>query len=111
MATDLTKVQAVLLHVIRTFWAEKGYPPAQRELGRLMAKPLGSIQSGLERLERKGYVTWNRGIPRSLRLTTRGQLVQPSPNGVGLSTPQNTPKLAAPLGVRPSLQGKANDGL
>lgn len=114
MATELTKVQAALLHVIRTFWAEKGYPPAQRELGRLMAKSLCSIQSGLERLARKGYVTWDRGVSRSLRVAgceaSAGQAVVG-----GEPIDQRAPGPPRPIGRKGSVHGElltseADDG-
>lgn len=70
----LTQPQAALLHVIQTFWQEHGYPPAHRQLARLMGKQHRAIQEVLERLVRKGYVTYDRGVSRSLRLTRLGRI-------------------------------------
>lgn len=87
--SDLTNRQAALLHVIQTFLNEKGYPPAQRQLARLLGKQLRSIQELLERLQRKGYVKYDRGVTRSLRLI-RCRLRHPSSNGDGKKPQKKT---------------------
>lgn len=95
---DLTESQAALLQTIQQFLKAKRYPPAQRQLARIMGKQLRSIQEVLERLERKGYVKYDRGVTRSLRVTRRLRPCPPAltgPNGNG-QIPQ-TPEPREPV--------------
>ncbi|MBI3292205.1 MAG: hypothetical protein HYZ73_05295 [Elusimicrobia bacterium] len=94
MAMTLTKVEAALLQLIQTFRQEHGYSPTHRQLAHVMRQRHWSIQTTLERLARKGYVTWDRGVSRSLRVLPRDQSGQPSFNGSDLPAQQNTPELA-----------------
>lgn len=68
MAKSLSHQQALALHVIRTYIAQKGFPPTVREIGERMGLSAAStVHSHLIRLEEKGYITRGDGA-RMIRI-------------------------------------------
>lgn len=65
----LTPRQQEVLSFIRQYIAEHKYPPNVRDIGDHFgfASPSG-VQSALKALRKKGYVTWEPGKNRTLRL-------------------------------------------
>lgn len=74
---ELTGPQRRVLELIETLLHERGMPPTQRELAERYGCHYRSLQRHLERLRRKGRVTWEEGVPRSLRI-----LQPPAPGSV-----------------------------
>ncbi len=62
-----TERQQRILDVIRTFSAERGYPPSVREIGELVGLSSSStVQSHLKTLERRGLIKRDPTKPRAL---------------------------------------------
>lgn len=65
----ITGKQQIILDFISHFVIENGYPPAYREIGKAMnISSSSTIQNHLNALRKKGYVTWEEGCPRTLRI-------------------------------------------
>ena len=65
----LTDRQAEILELIRAFWSGQGYPPTVRELQELTGiKSPNGMQNHLIALRRKGWITWEDGKSRTIRL-------------------------------------------
>jgi len=59
----------VMLKTIKEYLEEHGYPPTVREVGTLIGlKSVATVQKHLYILEREGYITRERTIPRSIRI-------------------------------------------
>lgn len=66
---DLTKRQNEMLLSIVDYIKCNGYPPTFREIGkRVNLASSSTVQSHLEKLKTKGYITWEPGQPRTLRI-------------------------------------------
>ena len=66
---DLTEQQANVRHLIKTYLAKQGYAPSIRELQKqLNFKSPHGVICHLTALEKKGYLTRNRYVARSLRI-------------------------------------------
>jgi len=65
----LTKRQRQVVDAIRMMTRQHGYPPTIREIEQAfgMRSP-NSVKAHLNPLRRKGWVTWNDGQARTLRL-------------------------------------------
>lgn len=58
-----------IMEVIHQYKEEYSYPPTVREIGNLVGlKSSSSVQEHLYFLEREGYITRERTIPRSIRI-------------------------------------------
>lgn len=70
MATDL---QRCVLDFIKDYTAEEGYAPTVRDVMQAMewSSP-STAHEILERLKRRGLVTWKPGSPRTLRVLEGG---------------------------------------
>ncbi len=67
MERNPTERQQRILDVIRTFTAERGYPPSVREIGELVGLSSSStVQSHLKTLERRGLIKRDPTKPRAL---------------------------------------------
>jgi SOS-response transcriptional repressor LexA len=65
----LTKKQSKMLEAINAYINRKGYAPSYRELATIVNLLSASTVKGhLERLKEKGYITWESGQPRTLRV-------------------------------------------
>lgn len=63
-----------LLPLIRTFRALHGFSPTNRELMmRLGLRSVSTVNHDLSLLRDQGYVIWESGQPRTLRLTEKGE--------------------------------------
>lgn len=65
----LTKRQNDVLLSIVDYIKTNGYPPSFREIGKQVNLASSStVQNHLEQLKIKGFVTWEPGQPRTLRI-------------------------------------------
>lgn len=69
MNYELTKKQKNLLEIITSYIDDNKIAPTTRELGEITGlKSTSTIHGYLERLKAKGYITWQEGFPRTLRV-------------------------------------------
>lgn len=73
-ATKITTKQLAVLAAIERLTTAKGFPPSLRELAAAVGigSPAG-VACHLTPLQQKGYVTWEQGKERTLRLTCAAQ--------------------------------------
>ncbi len=70
MEKPATERQRSILSVIRSFTAERGYPPSVREIGELVGLSSSStIHAHLKALERRGLLSRDATKPRAMRST------------------------------------------
>lgn len=63
----LTERQQQILNAITSYINEKGYPPTVRELADMVGiKSSSTLHGHLQRLEKKGYITKEKGKPRTI---------------------------------------------
>ncbi|ADQ06151.1 transcriptional repressor, LexA family [Caldicellulosiruptor hydrothermalis 108] len=63
----LTERQQQILYAITSYINEKGYPPTVRELADMVGiKSSSTLHGHLKRLEKKGYITKEKGKPRTI---------------------------------------------
>ncbi|WNV80945.1 transcriptional regulator [Bacillus atrophaeus] len=68
----ITERQFETLQVIEKYIKEKGFAPTYRELMNLLGVTSPSTVKGLlDALKRKEYVTWEVGLPRTLKIIHR----------------------------------------
>lgn len=66
---NLTKRQEDALHAISNFLNQYGVAPTHRELmEELGLRSTSSVKGLLDRLREKNYVTWQEGLPRTIKL-------------------------------------------
>lgn len=66
---DLTDKQKECLIIINLLTKEKGYSPTVREIGREMGNSSSATTfTHLKELRRKGYITWEEGQNRTIRV-------------------------------------------
>ena len=64
-----TKRQQEVLEAITKYIVMNGYPPSIRDLGEEVGlKSASTVSFMLTKLKEKGYVTWEEGKPRTLRV-------------------------------------------
>lgn len=69
MHKGITKRQKEVLEIINEHVIEKGYPPSYREIAfRMNISSSATIQGFLNSLKLKGFVTWEPGQPRTLKV-------------------------------------------
>ncbi|HUS38945.1 MAG TPA: hypothetical protein VMX74_05820 [Pirellulales bacterium] len=74
MDKSLTPRQAEILDAIRRWFSRKRYAPTLRELCSFVGGlTINAMAGHLDRLREKGYVTWEPGLARTLRLTAAGR--------------------------------------
>ena len=66
---NLPPRQREVLRFVREYWAEKGYGPSIRDVARWLGVNVHAAVSHRDALGRKGLMTWDANIARSLRLT------------------------------------------
>jgi len=64
--SGLTKRQEQVLHVVKTYILSNLYPPTIQEVSDQLSITKKGIVDHLQALERKGYLTWDRGKSRSI---------------------------------------------
>ncbi|MCK6259501.1 transcriptional regulator [Fictibacillus sp. KIGAM418] len=68
----LTPRQQIILEAIKLFVAKHHYSPTVREIGDIVGSTSSITVAGyLERLKKKGLVTWEEGRPRSLKIIVK----------------------------------------
>jgi repressor LexA len=68
MEPELTPRQKQILDFITGFREKQGYFPSLREIGAHFRLSLGTVQTHLEYLKRKGALSWEKGKTRALKL-------------------------------------------
>jgi len=68
MDVNLTERQQEILNFIRTFHAENDYFPSLREIAANFDISLGTVQTHMDYLKRKGALSWDKGKPRALTI-------------------------------------------
>lgn len=69
MTLGVTKRQAEMLKIIRTYIDEHGYSPSYVELADAMnIKSLGNIHDKVKALQERGHLEYRPGAPRSITL-------------------------------------------
>lgn len=74
MDLDLTERQREVLGYIISFNEENGYFPSLREIGSHFGLSLGTVQTHLDTLKRKGALDWDKGKTRALRLAPESRM-------------------------------------
>lgn len=66
---QLTESQEKVYEVIKDFINKKGYSPTIREIGDMIGlRSPGTIYVHLERIKEKGYITYEKGKNRTIRI-------------------------------------------
>lgn len=68
MTLKITPAQEKILEIVARFIAAKGYPPSRRQIASDLGCAVANVQGQLESLRAKGYVDWDDGVARSLRV-------------------------------------------
>ncbi|UAT31989.1 transcriptional regulator [Bacillus badius] len=69
---NLTEKQQRVLITVSNYVNENGYPPSRRELGDILnLRSSSTVKGYLDKLKKEGYLTWNEGMPRTLRILDR----------------------------------------
>ena len=64
-----TKRQREVLEAVTNYISTNGYPPSFRDLGESLGlKSPSTISDLLDKLRKKGYVSWEEGRPRTLHV-------------------------------------------
>ena len=57
-----------VLYAVVAFWAKHGYSPSLRDLGMAVGRAPSVVSRHLAHLRRDGWITYDDGISRSIRL-------------------------------------------
>lgn len=68
MDPNLTEKQQEILNFIRAYHGEHDYFPSLREIGAHFQVSIGTVQTHLDYLKRKGALSWDKGKPRAMTL-------------------------------------------
>lgn len=63
-----TRRQLQVLNFIKSYIADKGYPPTMREVSGYLGITVSTVFAHLAALQRKGLITTEAGKPRTLRV-------------------------------------------
>jgi SOS-response transcriptional repressor LexA len=66
----LSDAENNVLHWLKSYIASNGYSPTLKELAELCERSKGTIQGQVDMLKQKGFVTFEKGLSRTLRPTT-----------------------------------------
>lgn len=69
MDPNLTERQREILDFITQFQGDQGYFPSLREIGAHFKLSLGTVQTHLDYLKRKGALDWEKGKSRAMKVT------------------------------------------
>ncbi|MCL6559184.1 MAG: hypothetical protein K6U74_10385 [Firmicutes bacterium] len=65
----MTESQRKIYDVIRNYVQAKGYPPSVREIGSMVGlKSSSTVHSHLAKIKEQGYIDFEPGKPRTLRV-------------------------------------------
>lgn len=81
MDPNLTDRQREILDFIRAYHSENEYFPSLREIAGHFEVSIGTVQTHLDYLKRKGALNWDKGKPRALRI---GGLFKAGHSGSGM---------------------------
>ncbi len=71
-STKLTRKQTEVLKALCEFIDKKGFPPSYRDLMKIVnLKSSSTIKRHLDNLKTKGLITWEPGLPRTLKIISR----------------------------------------
>lgn len=65
---ELTKVQSDIVVFIRSFISNQGYCPTLQEVADWAGISVNAMCQNLQRLKKKGVVSWEENSPRTLRV-------------------------------------------
>jgi repressor LexA len=65
---EMAPSQEKVFHVIEQYMKEKGYSPSIRDIAEESGLYRTTITAHLKALKDKGYIIWDRGIGRSIRI-------------------------------------------
>jgi repressor LexA len=85
MDPNLTERQREILDFIRAYHAEHEYFPSLRETAGHFQVSIGTVQTHLDYLKRKGALDWDKGKPRALRIGMSFKTKAPETRGRGLA--------------------------
>lgn len=80
----LTESQAKVLKTVSDFIAENGYSPTAKEIAEILNVTQTSVFEQLERLEKKRYITRQKGAARTIGILEHNQEKAPKNDGVKL---------------------------
>lgn len=80
----LTESQAKVLKTISDFIAENGYSPTAKEIAEILHVTQTSVFEQLSRLEKKRYITRQKGAARTIGIMEQGHVQLPKNEGVKL---------------------------
>jgi SOS-response transcriptional repressor LexA len=69
MTTSLTPQQRNIYLFINQFRGEHGYSPSRNEIAEYASLHPSTVREHLSALERKGYITWDERVFRSITVT------------------------------------------
>lgn len=73
MTTTLSPRTALVLAAIEAFWRDHGYSPNIREVAAACGyHGTGAAEHHIRKLREAGYITWERGLSRTIVLVRRG---------------------------------------
>jgi SOS-response transcriptional repressor LexA len=64
-----TEIQMKLLLFVADFRKETGYSPSWRDIAEALERDVHNIVEHAKRLRKKGYLIWDEGKSRTIRLT------------------------------------------
>jgi SOS-response transcriptional repressor LexA len=70
----ISKKQAEILKIVQSFINDHGYSPTVREIKKLAGlKSSSTVYLHLTKLQKKGYITKENGMPRTLRVLKKAE--------------------------------------
>lgn len=78
MDPNLTERQREILDFIRAYHGENDYFPSLREIAGHFNVAIGTVQTHLDYLKRKGALDWDKGKPRALRVSAAVKASDPT---------------------------------
>ncbi|MCM3599024.1 transcriptional regulator [Metabacillus idriensis] len=70
----LTDKQNEVLNALYEFIKKEGLPPSYRDLMKIVnLKSSSTIKGHLDRLKEKGFITWEPGLPRTLKIVRQNK--------------------------------------
>lgn len=71
--TELTERQREVLKFIQAYIASHGYSPSTRDIAEHFAVQINATRHHLQALRKKGYITWEQKMARSITLTEQAR--------------------------------------
>ena len=78
MDPNLTERQQEIYDFICSYHQQEAYFPSLREIAAHFKVSIGTVQTHLDYLKRKGVLSWEKGKPRALKVSKRSNLLEES---------------------------------